>query len=709
MARNVNPVRGVDLATRVAYYQHLAQAAPVRSLLRASARKLVRAAARAAALGAPRDPTPLETERAAHALALAPGPFPAVEPERRQVLEAELGVRVADLLADARRAAAGEVEVFGRWAQVHQHYRDPLSGRWLGPEPDPNETRAADSGATAQLGPGPGDPKGAWEVARMGHLVELGAAAALAPGCAAAMRQAFCDQLGDFAACCPPGVGLHWSSPLEASLRAIHVIAAFHLLGGAAALGPAKTRHLAALLWGHGRCIAFALEDDGVVQGNHLFANLVALLWLGIALGEPTWTWRARRRLGSQIARQVHEDGASFEGSTGYHRFVLELAVAAGVMSRAARTPLGASFWARLGRMFHFVRGYLLPDGTDPGIGDADDARVLPFARRDPHDHAYLLPIGAMLLGDPALKPPGGAFSVEALWLGGLAGFRRWSVLPAAGRPRSAAFPRGGLYVMRQGDEYLAVRCGPSGQDGVGGHSHNDQLSLVACAGGGRVVVDPGTGCYGLDGLWRDHFRGSAAHATVVVDGQEQSPLSPRPFALFDRARARARIWQVSPERDRFVGEQRGYGRLGRALVHRREVNFDKRLGAFIITDLLAGSGWHQIEIGFPLPTAEARVALGPAALARLAQVARGQRAPCGSALAFDRRLALELGPAAAPLAVLAPLANQGLALEVIDALQSPRYGEVVATRSVRYYLRASLPCVITIAIIAIARSEEGR
>ena len=35
-----------------------------------------------------------------------------------------------------------------------------------------------------------------------------------------------------------------------------------------------------------------------------------------------------------------------------------------------------------------------------------------------------------------------------------------------------------GIYIWRNEDEYFSIRCGPLGQNGVGGHSHYDQLAI---------------------------------------------------------------------------------------------------------------------------------------------------------------------------------------------------------------------------------------
>jgi hypothetical protein len=40
------------------------------------------------------------------------------------------------------------------------------------------------------------------------------------------------------------------------------------------------------------------------------------------------------------------------------------------------------------------------------------------------------------------------------------------------------AFPYFVLYVFRSSRFYLSIRCGAIGQDGFGGHAHNDQLVI---------------------------------------------------------------------------------------------------------------------------------------------------------------------------------------------------------------------------------------
>jgi uncharacterized heparinase superfamily protein len=66
---------------------------------------------------------------------------------------------------------------------------------------------------------------------------------------------------------------------------------------------------------------------------------------------------------------------------------------------------------------------------------------------------------------------------------------------------------------------------GEVGQNGLGGHGHNDLLSFELSLDGKGIIVDPGTYLYTGDLAARSWFRGTAAHNTVMVDGEELAPL----------------------------------------------------------------------------------------------------------------------------------------------------------------------------------------
>jgi hypothetical protein len=71
--------------------------------------------------------------------------------------------------------------------------------------------------------------------------------------------------------------------------------------------------------------------------------------------------------------------------------------------------------------------------------------------------------------------------------------------------------------------------CGPLGE---GNHGHFDALSFELAAHGRSLIVDPGRYTYSEAGdiNWRVHFRGTAAHNTVCVDGRHQTCYLPKPI-----------------------------------------------------------------------------------------------------------------------------------------------------------------------------------
>ena len=70
-----------------------------------------------------------------------------------------------------------------------------------------------------------------------------------------------------------------------------------------------------------------------------------------------------------------------------------------------------------------------------------------------------------------------------------------------------------------RGGRYLIFDCGPLGD---GGHGHYDLLSVEAWDGARPLVLDPGRFTYAEP--LRRWFRGTAAHNTVCVDGEDQTP-----------------------------------------------------------------------------------------------------------------------------------------------------------------------------------------
>lgn len=610
-------------------------------------------------------------------------------PELRELAQQLPGLE-ARVVARAERILANRFEIFGREVSfpdggVHWR-RDPVTGfTFAGP---------GESSALPQAGSG--DPKRVWALARMDWAVALAQAAWLLPARAGQFAAKFAELTDSLLREAPAGQGIHSAAPMEVSLRAMNLALALSMFRGQPALDGAFLLRALRALTEHARFTLANLEDAGAVPNNHLIGDLLGLLHVGLLFpelpGASAWRDAAVDGLAQAYPAQVLPDGMGFEGSVGYHRLLLELGVAALALSRAAGVPLAAQLAPVLDRMFLASRGYLVAGQLAPNLGDNDSGRALPLCEREALDHGYLPPLGAALLHDARLKAPGAAFPDEAAWLTGRAGFDAFRELPETGGAGSLAFQHFGLAVLRRGPRALALSAGPTGQNGVGGHGHNDELAVELWSDGQPVIVDAGTWTYGGDPRGRDRFRGTAMHSTVQVDGAEQSPIVPgRPFALPDRAGAELCELRCTADRDAAAGLHRGYARLLHPVEHRREVSLESAADAALIVDELSGRAVHALTSRFHLGVAEARIRpLDGVERARLSAL---------SALAdWDMECAVEIGPAEAPLAVWVGV--HGPRLRLAESAYSPGYDQRRPSLCIEVSLTARLPVRLAAAVL---------
>ncbi len=253
--------------------------------------------------------------------------------------------------------------------------------------------------------------------------------------------------------------------------------------------------------------------------------------------------------------------------------------------------------------MLDFTLRYTKPNGLAPQVGDADDGRLhilADYGSWDPRDHRHLLGTGAALFGREDWLHAAGGQTEEAVWLLGDAHHKEsLGTAPTIG---SRAFPDSGVYLMRERGLYLLITCGAVGTRGIGNHKHNDVLSFELHVDGQDLIVDSGSYLYTPEPAWRNRFRSTAAHNTVMVDNMEQNRFGEGGlFWLHADATPRCLAWESDPEADRFVGEHDGYARLAEPVIHRREFRLDKRARCLEVSDSLQGRGRHALDWNFTL------------------------------------------------------------------------------------------------------------
>jgi hypothetical protein len=444
-----------------------------------------------------------------------------------------------------------------------------------------------------------------WEVNRLAHLLTLGRAYALTNDERFALE--FFAEVESWRRSNPVGRGPNWMCAMEVALRAMNLIGAFELFRRSPHLDEERLQTLLAIFDNHGAHIRRNLEFSYITTSNHYLSDVVGLLWLGLMLPEledaRAWREFGLREMLREMEKQVLEDGADVEASTGYHRFVIELFLYSFILCRANAIEIEERYWRRLHAMLDYVRAYVRPDGRAPLIGDTDSGQVMPLRRRTADDHAYVLSVGAAAFNEPRFKASAGNMTEELLWILGAEGVRGYRDLtPLRRAVESQAFHDAGTYILRDEELYLLFNASDSGLDGRGSHGHNDALSVEISACGVPFVVDPGTYVYSADRHARHLFRSTAYHSTVEVDGVEQNTMTEElPFVIGNEARPRVLRWESGPARDIVIAEHNGYRRLTSPVTHRRAVEFDKKERYWTIEDSLTGEGEHVFRFSFHL------------------------------------------------------------------------------------------------------------
>lgn len=391
-----------------------------------------------------------------------------------------------------------------------------------------------------------------------------------------------------------PG-GDQWRVPMEVAIRAMNLSLALGLYVQGAESSSTWLEEMHERLWTHGRYVAQRLEFEMPRSGNHLLADLAALVYLGLVL-EPgpesrAWYEWGLRGLLRELFEQIEADGSQREGSPAYHAQVCEMLVYPMSLAAAHGWRPDADTRTKLALALDYLSATLDEDGCPLAVGDDDGGHIHdPYG---PHESAALhrdarpiLRLGQQWIG----------IDLDVNEIGAPEGLTQFS--------------QAGLSILKVRKLYLACVTGTPRPDGLWTHRHNDLLSFELRVAGQPVVVDSGCGAYQPASL-RDAFRSTRAHATLLIDDREQHALSSDPFAIPGYRGARVQRAERVGDEYRLVAEHNSYRRLPGAPRHRREWRVAGNGRRLRITDEVEGRGEHELQWCFPLATGVADVDLG--------------------------------------------------------------------------------------------------
>lgn len=458
-----------------------------------------------------------------------------------------------------------------------------------------------------------GDVKYVWELTRHWHLVTLAKAYYLTGE--DKFRQETINQITNWIESNPYLVGINWNSALEVALRLINWCWVWYLLSAPEPLPAEFATEFINAIYQH--CYFIRHNYSAYSSANNHLIGEATGLFLATALFNfipqaARWNRWSRKVLEREIMKQVSADGVNKEQATEYHCFTMDLFLLAYLLAHRLQQPFSKEYTARLHAMFKFLSAIvMLPSGIVLQIGDSDNARVLRLDESNYSPYLARLNCGAVLFQDPALKVTAGEIDETTYWLlGGGEINAKFHALPQSkpnNIPGLISFPEGGYFIFQTvNDEGMNAKlifdCGPLGYPPLCAHGHSDALAIWLIIDGEEILTDAGTYAYHTEREWRDYFRSTAAHNTIVVQGENQSVIG-GPFMWLKQANCKlVKIRESQNAEVLFVaGSHNGYQRLSPPVIHSRAVNWFETEKKFTIRDELFVNGEIFIEELFHL------------------------------------------------------------------------------------------------------------
>lgn len=411
---------------------------------------------------------------------------------------------------------------------------------------------------------------------------------------------------------------------LEVGLRLRQWVHAYHFFCGSQSWNEAAMARFLASVKEHAE---FLSTYKASIEINHSIMHMIGLLAASLTFDSwpesERWRQCAVSRLEECIRVQVLPDGVHAELTPHYHMVSLELFVDCAVMLGKRGLAFSDEYERILAGMVQFARSMTRQDGMMAPFADS-------YATAPPDLNAAALYYGQ----------PGWLLEEELHEQFWLAGPERVSALlnqRRASAPRTSqgavlpfAFEEGGYYGLGDGEQQLIFDAGALG----GPHGHADALSFEWCAHGEALFVDPGVYTY-MENPWRRYFKSTAAHNTVLVDGQDQTPYLRT--QRWGEPEAAVTLVHWDAKRQMICAEHDGYAQRG--IIHRRALWF-LASGEWVIIDRLLGSGVHTYQhrlhsrlLEWRLEKLDAQAAQPGAAAGGAAGVAAGgQDASCEAA-----------------------------------------------------------------------------
>ena len=415
-----------------------------------------------------------------------------------------------------------------------------------------------------------GNIKNTWEKNRHHHLTILSQAYYLTGK--EMYADEVCSQLELWISQNPYLIGVNWSHPLEHGIRLISWIYIYKYLRKSKSF--IKLFGPSGILWKsiyeHQKFI-YHTYSRGSSANNHLIGEMAGLymasVFWPIFKESQKWKNHSIKVLEKELIRQNYPDGINREMGFSYQIFVAQFAVLCLIENRKDFTKPFQEITLKMLKFIEISRSIL---GHFPNYGDSDEGMALQI---DPYVKGQL---NWLMNQGKELFKEGLNVENQSEFLSKEAGiyFKRLQM-----NHQSVSF---------------AFDFGPLGMGSMAAHGHADALSFTLSINGKMFFIDPGTYCYHDNLEFREYFRSTRAHNTLLINGEDQATQQ-GPFLWSDHFESNLK--KYDPDENVIAASHTGYSEWN--IIHNREIKFN--CDNILIEDQISGNDDAQVRISFHL------------------------------------------------------------------------------------------------------------
>lgn len=371
--------------------------------------------------------------------------------------------------------------------------------------------------------------------------------------------------------------GVNWASPMEIAIRSYQWIVTYSIIKDDISES-FKLDIINSIV----NSIKYVRENYSLYSSanNHLIVEAVYCGIVGYIV-EPIYENRyleeSYRIIEKEILLQNYSDGVNKEQATHYHAFVLD----AFLQYAFFLNMVGKKFPNEniLFKMSEFI-GLLNQSGEVIEFGDSDDAKLIDFNLETEKYYEYVLQLASCYFDTKFLEI--NKLFEEVKYISHKKEIKYNKHI----YKNFYIYEKGGYGIFNLKNEFMLFDIGNLGFGAIAAHGHADALSIVYSKNKKRVFVDSGTYIYNVESKWRNYFRSTFSHNTLILEDISQSQIK-GPFLWGKKANAKILDYGENENLMYICASHDGYG----PKIHKRCVTYIKNEEIFIIKDKFENVG----------------------------------------------------------------------------------------------------------------------